>query len=94
MQKANTSTTFTYGDTNFYYISDERYATVEVAMTACIESMKRRHAHGFTVTNQAIIRVDYVKIFDELMVISEQTTKTVIETVDKHYVEEGDENDI
>ena len=94
MKKANTTTNFTYGDTRFSWTSADRFETAEEARTACIESMKEEHSKGFTVTDRVIIRLDYVRIFDEFMVISEQKTKTSVEIINKHCAEEGDENDI
>lgn len=94
MKKANTTTKFTYGDTRFYWTSGNSFETPEEARTACIESMKEEHSKGFAVTDRAIIRIDHVRIFDEFMVISEQTTKTSIEIINKHYVKEGEANEI
>lgn len=94
MKKGIATTNFTYGDSKFSWTSADRFETAEEARTACIESMKEDHSHGFTVTDRVIIRNDYVKIFDEFMVISEQTTRTSIEIINKHCVEEGDENEI
>ncbi len=94
MKKANTTTNFTYGDIGFNWTSVDRFETAEEAKTDCIESMKKEHSDGFTVTDRVIIRIDHVRIFDELMVISDQMTRTSIEIINKHCAEEGDENDI
>lgn len=94
MKNTNTNTCFTYGDTRFSWTSADRFETAEEARIACIQSMKEDHSNGFTVTDHVIIRNDHVKIFDELMVISEQTTRTSIEIINKHCAKEGDENDI
>ena len=94
MKKANTHTYFTYCDSKFAWTCGDKFETAEEASTACIESMKEEHSKGFKVQDRVIVRIDWIRIFDELIVISEQCTKTTVEIINKNCAEEGDKNDI
>ena len=91
MKQATTNTTFTFGERSFNGWSVYIFETAEDAKQAAIESMKEKKAKGHVVTDQAIIRTDFVKITDEFGCIMEQTTRTCVEVILKSYVDELEE---
>lgn len=78
---------YTYGDVYYNWKSEERFEEQKDAVDACIESMKKEYASGYKVSDRLIIRVDYQKIYDELIIISEQTIKTTVEIINAHCAE-------
>lgn len=88
MKTAITNTTYTFGERSFNGWSCYIFETPEEAKAAAIESMKEKKAKGYTVTDQAIIRTDFLKVSDEFGCITEQTTRTCVEVILKSYVDE------
>jgi hypothetical protein len=81
-------TYYTYGNADYNGLSADRFDTKEEAERDCIDRMKERKEAGFTVSDQAIIRVEWITIRDEFTTLKAQETKTTIETINKHYVED------
>ena len=91
MMKGSTSTYYIFGYLNYNGYSADRFETPEEAESACIESMKKRKAEGWEVSDQCIVRVERLRISDEFMVIKEQETKTTVLVINKNCAEESTE---
>lgn len=87
MHKGTHNTSYTFGERSFNGWSSYTYDTAQEAESAAIESMKEKKRKGYTVTDQAVIRTDSVKIMDEFGCIMEQTTRTCVSVILKSYVD-------
>lgn len=86
--QATITTYYQYGNVNYNGVSIDRYDTLREAEEACIASMKRQKEGGYNVSDQAIIRVDWMKVYNDCGTVMEQTTKKTLEIIDKSNAEE------
>lgn len=83
------NTYYTHGEVDYNGLSIHKYEDQESAVEGCIDRMKRAKAQGYTVTDQAIIRVDTHTIRDEFYVLLTQETRTTVEIVNRNCAEGG-----
>lgn len=74
---------FKYAAANYAYMSAEQFETQNQAIDAAIESMKRTRELGFKVIPYVIVKIEYEKVYNDKVVVSEQTTKTTVELISK-----------
>lgn len=87
-KKVAIETYYVYADAKYSWHSTEHFEEQEDATDACIDRMREEKTQGYKVHPCAIIRVDHERVYDEFVVIKEQTTKTTVELISKQVVEE------
>lgn len=85
-KKVAIETHYAYAHPKYQWMSAEHFESQEAATDAAIASMKSTVEKGYQPIPLVIVRVDFQRVYDELVVISEQKTTTTVELISKDIV--------